>query len=366
MSATSELRALTSMRGIAAWMVVLYHIRLSIAGLSTAWVHFFAKGYLAVDFFFLLSGFVIWMRWSDRLRAGGWHDISSFLQKRVARIWPLHLFVLSGAVALALALAAAGRQNPVEFPLRELPLHLMLLQNWGFTNRLSWNDPAWSISCEFAAYLAFLLLVRVVDWRTVPSGLVVGSAAAFLVILAAAMANQPSLGHDIAHFGLVRCLTEFAAGSAICALWVRWNAAPTWPALFSLGLTIAMLLAWTSGVSEQCAIPFAFAGLLLAIALTSELRWNPLTWPPLHYLGEISYATYLSHYMLFVAFKLVFVDDARAIPPILIGVYVAIVLGGSVALCHLVERPAQRWVSRLPLPIGRRRRTGTKPATAHS
>ena len=56
-----ELRALTSVRGVAAWMVVLYHIRLTIDGLPQAWVHVFAKGYLAVDFFFLLSGFVIWL-----------------------------------------------------------------------------------------------------------------------------------------------------------------------------------------------------------------------------------------------------------------------------------------------------------------
>ena len=77
-SGPGELRALTSVRGIAAWFVVLYHIRLSIAGLSPDWVAVFAKGYLAVDFFFLLSGFVIWLTWSDRLRAGGWRMEGGF------------------------------------------------------------------------------------------------------------------------------------------------------------------------------------------------------------------------------------------------------------------------------------------------
>jgi peptidoglycan/LPS O-acetylase OafA/YrhL len=350
MTANHELRALTSVRGIAAWMVVLYHIRLSIAGLPAGWVHFFAKGYLAVDFFFLLSGFVIWLSWGPRLRDSGWREVPHFLQKRIARIWPLHLVVLGGALVLALALAAAGRHDPAEFPFAEVPLHVLLLQNWGFTAKLAWNDPAWSISCELAAYLAFPLLVRAVDWRTLPSWLVAGAAAAFLVLLAAAMSGEPTLGRDIARFGLVRCLTEFATGSAICALWLRWKSAPRLPALLVFGFSGGAFAGWAVGLPETLAIPFAFAALLLGLALSSGLRRNPLDRAPLHYLGEISYATYLSHFMLFVVFKLAFVDDARAVPPVLIGLYLTMVLGCSIALYHLVERPAQKWVNGLKLP----------------
>jgi peptidoglycan/LPS O-acetylase OafA/YrhL len=345
MSGKAELRALTSVRGIAAWMVVLYHIRLSVAGLPEGWVHFFAKGYLAVDFFFLLSGFVIWLSWGERLREGGWREVPAFLHKRIARIWPLHLVVLGGTVVLALAFAAAGKHDPVEYPFHELPAHILLIQNWGFIDKLAWNDPAWSISCELAAYLAFPLLVKAVDWRALPSWLVALAASAFLVILAAAMSGVPTLGTDIPRYGLIRCLTEFAAGSAICALWLRWKDAPALPALLAFGLTVVMVAGWISGIPEALAIPFALAGLLLGLALTSGLRGNPLDWTPLHYLGEISYATYLSHFMLFVVFKLAFVDDAHAVPPVLIGLYLLMVLGCSVALYHLVERPAQRWVN---------------------
>lgn len=349
-----ELRALTSVRGVAAWMVVLYHIRLSIDGLPSFWLHVFAKGYLAVDFFFLLSGFVIWLSWGDRLRSEGWRAVPVFLHKRVARIWPLHLFVLAGAVTLALALALAGRHDPTEFPFHELPLHIFLLQNWGFTDALTWNDPAWSISCELAAYLLFPLLVRAVDWRRLPTWLVVLAAAAFLLILAAAMAHLPTLGHDIVHFGVVRCLTEFATGSALCALWLRWRAAPRVPAILAFVLASAMLAGWAAGLPEQLAIPFAFAALLLGLALTSGMRGNPLDWAPLHYLGEISYATYLSHFMLFVVFKLVFVSDAHAVPLVLVALYLAMVLATSIALYHLVERPAQKWVNALRVPSAKR------------
>jgi len=62
----TELRALTAARGVAAWLVVLYHIRLSIAGLPAPLVATLGKGYLAVDFFFLLSGFVIGYAYDDR------------------------------------------------------------------------------------------------------------------------------------------------------------------------------------------------------------------------------------------------------------------------------------------------------------
>ena len=357
-----ELKALTSVRGIAAWMVVLYHIRLTIDGLPDGLMHVFAKGYLAVDFFFLLSGFVIWLSWGDRLRAEGWRGVPGFLQKRIARIWPLHLVVLGGAVCLALALTAVGRHDPGEFPFVELPLHVFLLQNWGFTDKLMWNDPAWSISCELAAYLAFPLLVRAVDWRALPSWLVALAASAFLLILAGATAHLPTLGHEIAKFGVIRCLTEFAAGTAICALWLRWKDKPVVPALAAFALAVAMIAAWFAGLPEQLAIPFAFAALLLGLALTSGMRGNPLDWAPLHYLGEISYATYLSHFMLFVVFKLALVDDAHAVPPVLIALYLAMVLASSVALYHLVERPAQRWVNRLRLsPIPEQ-----GPTPAHS
>jgi peptidoglycan/LPS O-acetylase OafA/YrhL len=348
-----ELRALTSVRGLAAWMVVLYHIRLSIAGLPQAWIDVFAKGYLAVDFFFLLSGFVIWLTYGERLRKGGTVD---FWKRRIARIYPLHLFMLAVAILIALALAATGRHDPADFPFAELPFHLLLVQNWGFTDALAWNDPAWSISAELAAYLLFPLLARAVDWRRVPTPAVLAAIAAFLLILAGVMAQAgaPNLGWEITAFGLLRCLTEFSAGTAICALWLRWAARPLVPALASAVLAALLLTFWATGMlGELIAVPFAFAALLLLFALTSGLRGNPLDWAPLHALGEISYATYLSHFLLFFLFKLLMVDDASAIPPVLIGLYLALVLAASIALYHLVERPAQRWIN------------GTKRPTAH-
>lgn len=347
---THELRALTSMRGLAAWAVVLFHIRLSIAGLPPAVEAMLAKGYLAVDFFFLLSGFVIWLSAGETLRTGGGLAVAQFLKRRIARIWPLHLFMLGCAVLLALALLATGRA-PDQFPWRELPLHLLIVQNWGFTGTLGWNDPAWSISCELAAYLLFPLFILAVDWRRVPSLGIVAGITALLVLLHTlyALSGETSLGDAIPRLGLLRCLLEFAAGTGIGALWLRWQHRRG-VAVRSLLLGVALLAAAALGrLPQTFAVPAGFAALLLALALTAGRPGNPLDAAPLHYLGEISYATYLGHFLLWFAFKLALVDAGGTIGPILLTLYLSLVLASSAALYHLVERPAQRWVNRLAL-----------------
>ncbi|WP_249341108.1 MULTISPECIES: acyltransferase [unclassified Sphingomonas] len=344
--------ALTSVRGIAAWFVVFFHIRFAL-GLPDPEMHLLAKGYLAVDFFFLLSGFVIWMTWSERIRAGGLAAVPGFLRRRVARVWPLHLVMLAFGVALAAALQLTGRAS-ADFPWHELPLHLLLLQNWGFTEDITWNIPAWSISCEFAAYLLFPLLALAIDWRRVPSWAVIAAIAALLGMLHGIFASRGAwaLGQEITSIGLVRCLIEFAAGTAIAALWLRWRDHWRIPALASFGLALALGTGWALGLPETFAAPAAFAALLLALGLTAARRGNPLEARWIHYLGEISYATYLSHYLLWFAFKLAFVENEHALSWPLLGGFLLLVLLASVALYHLVERPAQRWVNAARLPGG--------------
>jgi peptidoglycan/LPS O-acetylase OafA/YrhL len=352
-NARPDLRALTSVRGIAAWAVVFYHIRAAIAGLPASAVAVLGKGYLAVDFFFLLSGFVIWMTYAERLRAEGWRGVPGFLQRRLARVWPLHAFVLTGAVAFELAMAALGRHDAHRFPFDELPLHYAVLQNWGFTAHLTWNDPAWSISCELGAYLLFPLLAWATDWRRVPWPATVATVAALGVLLHWLLrsAGAHSLGWGITHLGLVRCLLEFAMGTAVCALWTRWRESWQVPAVTAALIAAALFGAWSADwLAETVAVPLAFAALLLALALSAARPGNPLEARWLHALGEISYATYLGHFMLWHGFKLAMVDDPLHVPSVLIALYLMLVLGTSVALHHLVERPVQKWGNALILP----------------
>jgi peptidoglycan/LPS O-acetylase OafA/YrhL len=348
----TELRSLTIARGAAAWLVVLYHIRGSIAGLPAPVTAVLAKGYLAVDFFFLLSGFVIWLSWHARFRNAGFAAIPRFLQKRIARIWPLHVAMLAVTAALALLLAATGRHDPA-FPVDELPLHLLLVQNWGLTDTLRWNDPAWSISCELAAYLLFPLIAIAVDWRRLTKPAAVSIIAALLIGLHSIMRDQPDLGSDIARFGLARCLVEFTAGTILAALWLRARSA--WPAMIAAA---ALLVVWAAGAPETLAVPGALAAMLLALAICSRPSGGAgsvggidrkLAMRVLHHLGEISYATYLSHFLLWKAFKLVVVTNPADVPPAQIALYLALVLIASAALYRCVERPAQRWINRMPI-----------------
>jgi peptidoglycan/LPS O-acetylase OafA/YrhL len=353
MSGRAELRALTSVRGIAAWWVVLYHLRGALAALHPAVEAALAEGYLAVDFFFLLSGFVLALSHGERLRSGGMAVVPDFLRRRIARIWPLHAVMLGFAVILLLVLRVSGRAAP-EFPLAELPAHLLLVQAWGFADPLRWNDPAWSISCELAAYLLFPLWVMAIDWRRRATPVLLGAIGTLLLALDAAFAlrGADTLGQDIPHLGVVRCLLEFATGTLIHALWQRWRERRA--VLASFGIAALFGMAWRLGAPETLSVPGALAALLLGLALTAGRPGNPLEGVLLHRLGEISYATYLSHFLLWFAFKLAFVRTATIGWP-LAACYLLLVLAASVALHRLVERPAQRWINRLGFRPGRSR-----------
>lgn len=348
-SAHGDLPALTGIRGIAAWLVVLFHVRLAmLTTLPPEAIQALGKGYLAVDLFFMLSGFVLYLNYADRLRAEGTAAVPAFLGRRIARIWPLHAVILTAAIAFALVRVATGRGDSVHYPFSELPLHLLLVQNWGFTAQLTWNDPAWSISCELAAYLAFPWLAMRVDWRRVAPAAALGAFAMLAALIAAVYvwAGSGTLNHDIPRLGLLRALCEFTMGTILCGLWLRWRDHAVALGV-AAGMTAAAALAATFAglIPEPAAVPTAFAALLLVVALLPE-QGNPLAWRPIVYLGDISYSTYLVHFLLFVLFKILFVDDARAVPLAGIGLFLALVLAASVLLHHLVEQPAQKALNR--------------------
>lgn len=345
-----HLDALTGIRGIAAWGVVLYHIRLSLTELlPPPVIAVFAKGYLAVDLFFILSGFVIWYNYAARISQGGAGAARLFLWRRFARVWPLHGAILGGFVALALTMLATGR-DASGYPLAELPLQLLLIQNWGFTGNLSWNHPAWSISTEFAAYLVFPLLVLMARWDRVPSAMLLALATllAGAIFLLFSLNGHADLGSDIPGLGLWRCLAGFAMGCLMCQLWQRWNGARLGGVWAGLSCAAIIAVGLALGLPETAWVPAAFFTGLLALALGRGpiVRW--LGGKALTYLGEISYSTYLGHYGLFILFKLVFVDASLQLGWGGLAGYLALVMAASVALYHGLEKPAQRWLNARP------------------
>lgn len=344
----AHLDALTGIRGIAAWLVVLYHIRMSLTGLLPApGIAVLAKGYLAVDLFFILSGFVLWYNYAPRLRAGGLAEAGPFLWRRIARIWPLHLLILGLFVVFALTLLATGRDASF-YPFAELPLHVLLVQNWGFTPELRWNDPAWSISTELAAYLLFPLIVLVAKWERLPTSALLASS---LVIVTAIPLyfwadGDTSLGAEISRLGLVRCLLEFSLGNLLCLFWLRWRDS-VYGAKLALAACSAILAAgFGLALPETVFVPASFATGLLALALGRGAAVRALGGSLLRYLGEISYSTYLAHTFLWLVFKLAFVDASLQLGWVQFAGFLLVVLAASAGLYHGVEKPAQRWMNR--------------------
>lgn len=368
---TGELRSLTSARGIAAWLVVLYHVR-SGMNWAPAWAAaFMHKGYLAVDFFFLLSGFVIYLSAHRPLLRDGAAAIPNFLGRRFARIYPLYGTMLLATIGFALLLRTTGRPTD-GYPLDELPLHIAMLQNWGFTQALRWNHPAWSISAEFAAYLVFPALVLWTPIARARRGNLLGAmiAAILLLFVGMTLGGERTLGGGIPRFGLMRCLIEFTCGALLCAFWLRGPDSMIRPCLLAASGTALFWALWLTGLgSEIWAFPAGAACLILALAHASGMvhdfgRWSwlwPLHWRGFVWLGEVSYATYLSHFMLFIWFKLLFVSDAHAIPPLQIAAFLGFTLAAS-ALLHIhVEKPGRHWARAISPPwlgggrAGRRR-----------
>ena len=349
-----QLDALTGLRGIAAWLVVFYHIRLSLTALlpSDA-IAFLAKGYLAVDLFFMLSGFVMWLNYGDRFAQNGLRETPSFLWKRVARIWPLHALILVGMIGFVVLLILTNRPLD-DYPLGELPLHITLVQNWGFTDALSWNHPAWSISTELGAYLVFPIIVCAIAWcRLSPLVLFAILAAALAGIYAFFSLNGlTELGDNIAQMGLMRCIIEFFIGIVLANIWQRFGQGFYATLAWSLAACIAVLIGAFANVPETAFMPILIASILMVFASNAGRLAAALSAKPLLWMGDISYATYLVHYFAFILFKIAFVGPDLQLGWMQLAAFLIGILAISAALFYGFEKPAQRWMN-MRSPFGK-------------
>ena len=192
--------ALDSLRGICAIMVAIYHFS-TISYLAA--VPFIKNGFLFVDFFFVLSGFVIASSYGDRLRSG--FSISRFMFLRFSRLFPLHVFVL----CLYLPIATIGGYSASDFWVTAL-----LLQAFSSGQLGNWNPPSWSISAEVWTYLIFAFLCRF-SGRLLPWLLVT------LIIAAPPILLRTSDRYlDVCFEGaLMRCLFGFSMGALAFMYW---------------------------------------------------------------------------------------------------------------------------------------------------
>jgi peptidoglycan/LPS O-acetylase OafA/YrhL len=344
-----QLNSLTSIRGIAAWWVVLYHFDSYIKPYVTSSVYgLIDRGYLAVDLFFCLSGFVIFMNY-------GILDIKSaaacriFYAKRIAKVYPLHLSALGLYLGLIGMLALSHRPIPSEsYSIKSLLFNLLLVQDWDVLKQLSWNIPSWSISAEFAAYLLFpvlALVVRPASKHIWYGGLVIGGA---LILLNLCYAREAyNLGSAITTFGVIRCASQFTIGAVLAAIFLR-NPSPGRSVKLTLfAAAFSFFLAGLYAL-ESVFIPIGWAALVLYLAFNDEAA-RLLRFRFLVFIGEISYATYMVHYFIRELFKLALVHENQVTPAAYIVLTFSIIIIFSVALYRLVEKPAQRVIIRTVL-----------------
>jgi peptidoglycan/LPS O-acetylase OafA/YrhL len=346
-----HIASLTSIRGIAAWWVAFHNMRAFLALTpDSLWGAALGRGYLAVDLFFILSGFIIQVNYGRALANPSRKSIRQFLVARVARIYPLHLFLCLMFLLnpLALWLHADHWTPGIRYDWDFYLLSLLLVQNWGFTHNVGWNVPAWSISAELGAYLLFplaaFLVARVVRNRI--AALVWAGSQLLILAVVFHAAGLGSTDERIWQFGLIRCVLQFLAGIGIGQLFLS-RGAPQGRAQAVVTLMAGGLLgAWLfTGCADYIFIPACFTLLIYALSADTGPLARIMHNPVLSYLGTISYSTYLWHYLVrdWVSFVLV-----RPGVPIWVVVfaYVVIVFVGSVVLYNWVELPGRMLIRR--------------------
>jgi peptidoglycan/LPS O-acetylase OafA/YrhL len=365
MEARHRFEALDAWRGICAIVVALEHLNTTSLLRENA---FSQHAYRFVDFFFVLSGFVIAHAYKDAIQrapAGAW----PFLVRRLGRLWPLHAAVLVALVAiecLALVAARAG----VSFghqafsdrnTLGAIPANLLLVHAWGFFDHTTWNGPSWSISAEWLAYLVFagVCALAPARWFQAAAGvLLVGTVAVVLVVAPEGMKST----YDYAAF---RCLYGFMTGVLVRALWRR--VPPRVGTIGEIATLVAVVaaVAWLpSGGPAVLVTPLFGAAVWVFASEDGRLsRWMRRPGPQA--LGAWSYSIYMVHVLVVLA-TLVAAATASRFGVRLLGEVdgaVAIVgpawvtasvtggyLGAVILLSYLtyrfIELPGQRWANR--------------------
>lgn len=294
MPAVPTLDSLTGLRGLAALWVLAYH----------AWS--VPGGYLGVDLFFSLSGFVLALNYVDTALHASPRRYGEFLGKRLARIYPAHVCALLLTLACVAILAPFGRSlhRPTAFSVEGWWASLLMVQAWQFPVPGVWNVPAWSISAAWAAYLLFPLLVLPV--RRVQKPRLVMLAIAF-VYVGLAYAIHRFWVPGTMTFGMWRVAAGFTAGLLLHRLWElravarrppeggrgsppATDGGAPWRWLFAF---VGGATGWELAFGAHAALPWfpvLACGLIYSLAVAGP---SLLCTPVALALGRLSYSLYL-------------------------------------------------------------------------
>lgn len=367
---------LDGLRGVAALLVVVYHVYegFAFAQGDGAVIGTLNHGYLAVDFFFMLSGFVLGYAYDDRWRPdyagrGGRLTIWAFFKRRLVRLHPM---VLAGA---AIGFAAFLLQGSVKWDGTPVPFGCVLLsllcavcfipaapgsscEVRGNGEIFPLNGPSWSLFFEYIGNVVYALLLRRLSTR---------SLAVLTVLLAAALAwftcgdvsgyGMFGVGWTLegVNFpgGLLRLFFPFSAGLLISRVFrpVRlrgafWLCSVALLCLFAVPFIESEGGLCLNGLYEAVCIVFIFPVLIWAGA--SGRTTDSFSSRTCKFLGDISFPLYIIHYPFMYLFYAWLIDEKRYTlgqtwPVVLVLVFGTILL--AFLLLKLYDEPARKWLA---------------------
>jgi peptidoglycan/LPS O-acetylase OafA/YrhL len=287
----TKIEELESIRGLAALLVVFFHISECNIPLD---IGIIKNGYLMVDLFFVLSGYVIYIAYAHKITNRS--DLFRFQFLRFGRLYPVHFVFLVVFIFIEIAKYIAqskfGITGPDTQPFKENNLtaivrQLFLVQAIGPTNdAFTFNAPAWSISVEFYTYFIFGVFVLLVGKK---KEIFFSIIVLFSLIL---LVWKTTFGFN----DLFRCLAGFFIGclTASATKAIKINISKYASLLVLVSIVFFLQLKTTN--KYDVAIYFFTAALIASLVLSKDgylnyvLHLKILTW-----LGSVSYAVYMSH-----------------------------------------------------------------------
>lgn len=360
--AHTRFEALDSLRGICALLVVLFHMPVASHWRDWALIQ---HAYLFVDFFFVLSGFVIAHAYGGRMKTP--EDTWQFMVRRLGRVWPLHVLMLLAYVLLELMRLWTSFDAVTPFTgdrsVEAIWTNLLLIQAFNIHETLTWNGPAWTLSVEVGCYVVFAALLTLLPgrhrevWRWLGAALAVAGA----LIVVTQAPRWMNTTHD---YAFARAIYGFFLGCLMQGLWTR---IPRLRGMAATGLEIATILiiglfiAWATGPSAVWVTVFFVAGVWVFAGQDGALS-RLLEARPLVTLGHWSFAIYMVH-MFVLNVVMVLARKADLLPGgrridlgsiwlndlFALGL-LAVITGLAVLAHHLVEKPTQRLVDRWTRP----------------
>ena len=356
------IKAFEGVRGLAALMVAFFHL-----GSGPASLPVFKDGYLFVDLFFVLSGFVISSAYAGSIQTGA--DFARFIVRRFGRLFPLLVFSTVVFVLvwdsfifvkhLAVAKGYGGSMTAgchmaymVPSPW-EIISTLTMTHGLGFFDHLILNYVSWSISTEFYAYVlfaaVFLFLAGRVRLVVFAALVVIGYAGAVYGSLTALQCLDKGSCYNVhASSAFARCICTFSMG----VLLYHWNLRHTVNAAALQAVSVAGLAAVFFAVARYPAAaflaPIFFGVLVLSLCRDTGPLAALFMTRPFQTLGERSYSIYMLHPILAIYLAPV---ELR-VQGVVLSTVVALVYGGLVVFLsgytyRWIEAPTRAYFNRL-------------------